>query len=53
MMLRMSFDLAEEADAIEAAIDVVLAGGTRTGDIAAGMPSVSTAEMTAKIIARN
>ena len=37
MMLRMSFDLAEEADAIEAAIDTVLAEGYRTKDIAAGM----------------
>ncbi len=50
MMLRMSFDLTEEADAMEAAIGAVLAKGCRTGDIAAGMPSVGTAEMTKEII---
>jgi len=50
MMLRMSFDLTKEADAIEAAIDAVLAKGCRTGDIAAGMPSIGTKEMTENII---
>ncbi|MBE0601641.1 MAG: 3-isopropylmalate dehydrogenase, partial [Firmicutes bacterium] len=39
-----------EADAIEAAIETVLGQGYRTGDIAAGMPSVGTQEMTDKII---
>ncbi|MBR2461362.1 MAG: 3-isopropylmalate dehydrogenase [Clostridia bacterium] len=36
MMLRFSFDMAAEADAIEAAVDKVLTAGYRTGDI---MPS--------------
>ena len=36
MMLRYSFDMAEEADAIENAVDKVLTAGYRTGDI---MPS--------------
>ena len=34
MMLRYSFDLAEEANAIEAAVNRVLEAGHRTGDIA-------------------
>ena len=50
MMLRMSFDLTQEADAIEAAVETVLAQGYRTGDIAAGMPSIGTKEMTEKIV---
>ncbi|HPF88078.1 MAG TPA: 3-isopropylmalate dehydrogenase [Candidatus Limiplasma sp.] len=50
MMLRMSFDLAKEADAVEAAVEKVLEKGYRTRDIAAGMPAVGTAEMTEKII---
>jgi 3-isopropylmalate dehydrogenase len=50
MMLRMSFNLGKEADAVEAAIEAVLAKGYRTGDIAAGMPSVGTKVMTQKII---
>jgi len=50
MMLRMSFDLGKEADAIETAVEAVLEQGYRTRDIAAGMPSVGTAEITRKII---
>ncbi|MBN1777332.1 MAG: 3-isopropylmalate dehydrogenase [Clostridiales bacterium] len=50
MMLRMSFDLAQEADAIEAAVEAVLEQGYRTGDIAAGGLSVGTKEITEKII---
>lgn len=50
MMLRMSFDMPQEADAMEAAVEAVLAQGYRTGDIAAGMPSVGTKEITEKII---
>ena len=50
MMLRMSFDLGKEADAVEAAVEAVLAQGFRTGDIAAGMPSVGTKEITKKIV---
>ena len=33
MMLRYSFDMAEEADCIESAVSAVLDGGYRTGDI--------------------
>ena len=33
MMLRYSFDMAEEADCIESAVSAVLGGGYRTGDI--------------------
>jgi 3-isopropylmalate dehydrogenase len=36
MMLRMSFDLAAEADAVEAAVERALEAGCRTRDIAAG-----------------
>ncbi len=46
MMLRFSFDLDREADAIENAVRKVLADGYRTGDIMAeGMKQVGTAEM--------
>jgi 3-isopropylmalate dehydrogenase len=46
MMLRWSFDLHEEADLIERAVEGVLASGTRTGDIMApGMARVSTTVM--------
>lgn len=52
MMLRYSFGLAKEADAIEAAVDSVLAAGYRTADLlggAEGTPLTCT-EMTEKII---
>ena len=46
MMLRYSFDLDKEADAIEHAVAQVLAEGYRTGDIMAeGCKKVGTAEM--------
>ena len=46
MMLRYSFDLAEDADLVEKAINNVLAAGYRTADIMqAGMKKVSTSEM--------
>lgn len=46
MMLRFSFDLDKEADAIEAAVRKVLADGYRTVDIMAeGMTKVGTVEM--------
>ena len=46
MMLRYSFQLAEEADAIEKAVDTVLEEGWRTPDIAApGEKSIGTKEM--------
>jgi 3-isopropylmalate dehydrogenase len=37
MMLRYSFDLPAEADAIESAVDAVLNTGYRTADIASGL----------------
>ncbi|MCC8135941.1 MAG: 3-isopropylmalate dehydrogenase [Ruminococcus sp.] len=52
MMLRYSFGLAKEADAIEGAVDSVLAAGYRTADLlggAEGNPLTCT-EMTEKII---
>jgi 3-isopropylmalate dehydrogenase len=52
MMLRFSFDLQREADAVEAAIEKVLDNGFRTSDIATeGSALVGTKEMTEKICA--
>ena len=51
MMLRYSFDLEKEAQAIEAAVRTVLKNGARTADIAAGGKSVSTREMSDLILA--
>ena len=46
MMLRYSFDLDEEADAIEAAVKKVLQDGFRTGDIMSeGCTQVGCTEM--------
>jgi 3-isopropylmalate dehydrogenase len=46
MMLRYSFDLDKEADAVEAAVEMVLKEGFRTGDIfSEGMEKVSTTRM--------
>lgn len=46
MMLRFSFGMEEEADAIESAVNQVLDAGFRTRDIAAGgKPALSTTEM--------
>ncbi len=46
MMLRYSFDLSKEAEAIEKAVSCVLEKGYRTGDImSAGMTKVGTVEM--------
>ncbi|MGN0642794.1 MAG: 3-isopropylmalate dehydrogenase [Huintestinicola sp.] len=46
MMLRYSFDMDKEADAVEAAVDKVLKDGYRTGDIMSeGMKLVSCSEM--------
>ncbi len=46
MLLRYSFNLVAEADAIEQAVQTVLNSGTRTGDIMApGCRQVSTSEM--------
>ena len=52
MMLRYSFDLSEEADLIERAVEAVLARGVRTADIVTeGMTPVSTGEMGDAILA--
>ncbi len=53
MMLRYSFDLAAEADAIEAAIEKTIADGCRTADIAAaGEPILSCSAITEEILKR-
>ncbi len=49
-MLRYSFGLEKEAEAVIGAVDRVLASGLRTVDIAAGGPIVSTHQMTAAIV---
>lgn len=52
MMLRHSFDMAQEADAIEAAVAKVLADGVRTGDIMAeGCRKVTCSEMGDAVVA--
>ncbi len=51
MMLRMSFDLAAEADAVEAAVERALEAGCRTRDIAAGGAYIGCREMTKRILA--
>jgi 3-isopropylmalate dehydrogenase len=52
MMLRYSFNLAEPADRIEAAVKQVLASGIRTGDIAEkGMRAVGTSDMGDAVLA--
>ncbi len=51
MMLRYSFDLMDEAKAIEDAVDAFLNAGFRTADLAGeGITPMSTTECTAKII---
>ncbi len=50
MMLLYSFSLKEESDAIINAVDKVLEAGYRTADLAHGAPSLSTTEITDKII---
>ena len=51
-MLRYSFDLAEEADCIEKAVDAVLEKGYRTADLLGGSEEkpLSCTEMTEKIL---
>lgn len=51
MMLRYSFDLGAEADAIEAAVDRVLNKGLRTADLGGGEASLGCTEMTDAILA--
>ena len=51
MLLRYSFDMAEDADLIEAAIQKVLGSGLRTSDIMQdGMARVSTGVMMDSIL---
>ena len=53
MLLRYSFDMSKQADAIEAACDAVLKSGTRTGDIMAeGCTEVGTDAMGDAILAQ-
>ncbi|MGJ4848850.1 3-isopropylmalate dehydrogenase [Bacillota bacterium Meth-B3] len=50
MMLRMSFGLAAEADAVEAAVEAALAAGHRTRDIAAGGAHITCRQMTDAVL---
>ncbi|MCB0230392.1 MAG: 3-isopropylmalate dehydrogenase, partial [Anaerolineae bacterium] len=53
MLLRHSLGMENEAQAVERAVDSVLADGLRTGDIAWGAPQIlGTAEMGAAVVAR-
>ncbi|MDE7229246.1 MAG: 3-isopropylmalate dehydrogenase, partial [Oscillospiraceae bacterium] len=53
MMIRYSFKMAKEADAVEAAVNKTLEDGFRTGDIMSdGMKLVSCSEMGDKIVER-
>ena len=52
MMLRLSFGLTKEADAVEKAVDEVLNQGLRTRDIAWGGSSVSGSAMTKALVDR-
>ncbi len=51
MMLRMSFNLPDEADAVEAAVERALSAGHRTRDIASGGAFVTCRQMTDFILA--
>ena len=52
MMLRYSFDLAEQADLIENAVETVLGKNIRTSDIAGdGIKPVGTIEMGDAVLA--
>ena len=52
MMLRYSFNMAKEADAIEAAVNAVLDAGYRTGDIYEdGTKKVTCSEMGDLVVA--
>ena len=52
MMLLYSFGLSKESDDIVRAVDEVLNEGWRTADLAHGAPSLTTTEITEKIIAK-
>src|SRR6185436_18568012 len=51
MLLRYALKLEKEAEAVEKAIEAALTAGLRTADLAAGAASVSTTEMTERIVA--
>jgi 3-isopropylmalate dehydrogenase len=52
MLLRHTYQLEDEADAIERAVESVLTGGLRTADLARqGEASVTTAQMGAAVAA--
>jgi 3-isopropylmalate dehydrogenase len=51
MLLRYALKLDAEATAVEKAIEAALTAGLRTADLAAGGASVSTTEMTERIVA--
>jgi 3-isopropylmalate dehydrogenase len=51
MLLRYSLKLEDEAVSVEKAIETALIAGLRTADLAAGGASVSTTEMTERIVA--
>ena len=52
MALRHSLGLEEEAAAVEAAVNDVIAAGLRTPDLAVGGPTVTTAEMGRAVVAQ-
>ena len=53
MMLRLSLDMPEEANAVETAVRGAISDGLRTLDLARpGAPALSTVQMTDAILAR-
>lgn len=54
MMLRYAFDMADEADCIERAVDAALNDGLRTADIVgqSDIQPLTCTEMTGAILAR-
>ena len=52
MMLRYSFNMQEEADSIENAVQKVLSDGIRTGDIASGGEFIGTSQMGDAVVER-
>jgi 3-isopropylmalate dehydrogenase len=52
MMLRHSLDLGSEADAIETAVEGVLADGLRTTDLARGGKAIGTEAMGSAVVER-
>ena len=52
MMLRYSFGLEREADAVERAIEATLTAGERTADLAGSSPPLGCVELGRKVAAR-